>query len=502
VAVDGSGNVYLTSEYDRNGDPGGATFGTTTLAAGGTGYGSSLALSKLDGNGNWLWTERLSGSLGQLTGLTVNAGGNVYVGGSFLDTTNSSFLAKYDPNGQALWTDLNAGGALTGTGNLVPSLATYQDPVTGATSLYAVGNRGIVQKLDAASGAVLWSEVFGSQTIPLVRAVAVDAGGNLDFTGQFSGSANFDPGPGTAYLTSAGGYDGFLLKLDPSGNLLSARRFGGAQNDGGSGLALDSSGNVYTAGTFQGTVGFDTGSQIVSLTSSGSTSLFLAKTTQDRGAILGQVFNDLNNNGAYDPSGSNAETGIPGRTVSLYDGTGALVATAVTGSQGQYEFDHLLPGSYTVRQILPGGWTQTTPANNAGLPVSVTAGASVGSVLLGAFTPNTIRSYSNTTAVGTSARKPNAVSAMTIADPNTIFDLKLTLTVSNGKNQPLTVTLKGPDGTVVTLASSTVLNGTVTFETPAFDYKAVKGTWTLEVDGLAGGSLNSWSLGIDESNSY
>ncbi len=50
----------------------------------------------------------------------------------------------------------------------------------------------------------------------------------------------------------------------------------------------------------------------------------------------------------------------------------------------------------------------------------------------------------------------------------------------------------------MTLAVSVNVNGTVTYSTTAFNYKSVKGTWTLEVDGLAGGTLNSWSLAVLE----
>ena len=38
-----------------------------------------------------------------------------------------------------------------------------------------------------------------------------------------------------------------------------AKQFGGANNDGAYGMALDSSGNVYTVGNFSGTVDFDPG---------------------------------------------------------------------------------------------------------------------------------------------------------------------------------------------------------------------------------------------------
>ena len=139
-------------------------------------------------------------------------------------------------------------------------------------------------------------------------------------------------------------------------------------------------------------------------------------------------------------------------------------------------------------------WTQSAPSNNAGITVSLAAGAFVDTLLFGDHTPSSTRHYANSTAVKTSPGKPNAVSSLNVSDAYTIFDLKLTVTVSDPQNKPLTVKLTGPDGTTVSFSTSA--NGTVTFETPAFNYKRVTGTWKLEVDGLAGGTLNSWALDI------
>ena len=78
--------------------------------------------------------------------------------------------------------------------------------------------------------------------------------------------------------------------------------------------------------------------------------------------VSGQVFGDANANGLQDPG----EAGLSGRTVELVDrDTGAVVATAVTGETGQYEFTGIELGDYQVRQVLPLGWQATAPTNGS-----------------------------------------------------------------------------------------------------------------------------------------
>lgn len=118
--------------------------------------------------------------------------------------------------------------------------------------------------------------------------IALDSSGNSYVTGRFQGTMDCDPGPGTVNITSAGGFDIFVLKLDASGDLVWAEAFGAANGDVGYGIAVDSSGNVHVAGAFADTVDFDPGAGVFNLTSDGSSDMFVLK-LDTNGALLWAV---------------------------------------------------------------------------------------------------------------------------------------------------------------------------------------------------------------------
>lgn len=65
--------------------------------------------------------------------------------------------------------------------------------------------------------------VFGGSSIEASTGIAVDASGNMYVTGDFLGTADFDPGAGTANLTPVGGTNAFVVKLDASGTYVYIR---------------------------------------------------------------------------------------------------------------------------------------------------------------------------------------------------------------------------------------------------------------------------------------
>jgi len=122
-----------------------------------------------------------------------------------------------------------------------------------------------------------WAVAVGADGSAIANDMAVDASGNVHITGSFRGTVDFDPGPGVFNLISAGNADIFVAKLASSGGLLWARAMGGPGSDQANGIAVDSSGNVYTAGRFEGVADFDPGLGSYGLTSAGGGDAFVSK---------------------------------------------------------------------------------------------------------------------------------------------------------------------------------------------------------------------------------
>jgi len=151
------------------------------------------------------------------------------------------------------------------------------DPDTGTTNLTSAGSADIfVQKLDSA-GNFIWAKQMGGTATDYGRSIMIDASGNVYITGQFLGTVDFDPGAGVANLSSEGSFDIFVQKMDASGNFIWARQMGGAGDDNGRSIGIDTSGNIYTTGFFQDTADFDPSAQTAYLTTVGFSDIFVQK---------------------------------------------------------------------------------------------------------------------------------------------------------------------------------------------------------------------------------
>ncbi len=112
---------------------------------------------------------------------------------------------------------------------------------------------GDLIKYDSGTPAsTVWATSLGGEKWEHPWDMAIDSKGNIHITGRFQGLASF----GTHKLLSKGDSDIFVVKLDSSGKVLWAKSAGGIGLDSGSGVALDSAGNVYVTGVFVGSAIF------------------------------------------------------------------------------------------------------------------------------------------------------------------------------------------------------------------------------------------------------
>jgi hypothetical protein len=152
------------------------------------------------------------------------------------------------------------------------------DPSANIYNLTSAGHNDIfVSKFDS-SGTFVWAKRMGGTDYDVSYSIAVDMYSNVYVTGNFQGTADFDPGSNVFNLISAGGDDIFVTKLDTSGNLVWAKSIGSTGTDDSKSITLDAAGNAYITGYFQGTCDFDPGSNVYNLTSIGfANDIFVSK---------------------------------------------------------------------------------------------------------------------------------------------------------------------------------------------------------------------------------
>ena len=307
IAFDGAGNSYITGTFngtaDFNPDP--ETTGNLTSATGGSAY-----LWKLGFNGSLVFANMVGGR-STASSVAVDPSGNAVITGQFFGTadfnsstavnnlrttnpTGAGFVWKNFATGAYAWASAfqTTGGidltsvAIDGAGNVVAAGrfngVTDFDPSTVTRSINGgtFWTPGVV-KLNSA-GNYLWASsaavVSGSVTaINNINGVQIDSQGNVYAAGVFGGALDFDPGPTVGKLTSLGGTDAFLWKLNSAGALVWGDRFGNKNDETVADLGMDKAGNTYMIGQFTGTANFDPGTTVTNLFSGPGTNTYLLR---------------------------------------------------------------------------------------------------------------------------------------------------------------------------------------------------------------------------------
>lgn len=225
IKTDSNGNVYLTGIFYQN-----LTIGNTTLSNSGA---ADIFLVKYDKNGNFLWLKKIGGSDYEVVEeIEVDQNGNIYMTGYFAGTTNFNnlsltsggasdvFLAKYDTDGEIIWVK-KAGGSNSDTGKSLllgdnedvylvgdfRSVSSFDN-----TSVTSAGGTDVFIAKYNSDGVLQWVKSAGGINDENVEGVAVDDSGNVCIVGSFINTMNI----GNTILNSAGGWDIFITKYNPT----------------------------------------------------------------------------------------------------------------------------------------------------------------------------------------------------------------------------------------------------------------------------------------------
>jgi hypothetical protein len=160
-------------------------------------------------------------------------------------------------------------GYFNGTVDFDPSSNVFNLSSNGASDIF-------ISKLDSA-GNFIWAKKMGGTSNDFGYGVVVDNYGSIYLTGNFTGTADFDPSSNTYNLTSFGLADIFICKIDTSGNFIWVKQIGGIYDDMGADIDVDILGNVYTTGYFRDIVDFDSSLGVFNLISNTARDVFINK---------------------------------------------------------------------------------------------------------------------------------------------------------------------------------------------------------------------------------
>ncbi len=285
VAVDATGNVYITGQMR----------GTLDFGGGpqvGAGY-TDVFLVKYNSSGLYQWSQVFGNTSFDLGyGLATDGFANIYLVGAFTSFIGfggviisssgdtDAFIAKFNSAGVVQWakklggvdTEYALGVAVDNSGNAVMTGFFGPGSVTepGLPTITSTGESDIFLIKYDANGVALWLKGYGGVAFDGAEEVALDSASNIIITGVFNDTMS---NMGGASLSHLGNGDIFLAKFNAAAVHQWSQRFGGANFDHGYDVATDIAGDVFLGGYFSDNVSF--GGSV--LASAGATDAVLAQ---------------------------------------------------------------------------------------------------------------------------------------------------------------------------------------------------------------------------------
>lgn len=341
IALDNAGNVYTAGYMSDTVD---IPVGSDTLQLVSVDGSADIIITKQDADGNFIWAKQMGGPMGSNANyIAVDGLGNLVITGLFSETVDF-------------------------------------DPGPGVFEMTAVYRDIFIASLTT-DGEFLWAKQIGSEYEDNGQTIAIDpVDGSILVTGYFTGTADFDPGPGYFELSPLylGDYDIFLLKLDSNGNFTWAVRIGSDGFDAGMGIDLNAGSEIYLTGVFSNTVDFDPGADVFEMTASFGeiqyTDGFVCKLGPNGRFLWAKQFGDAQNDWAYsiavDDNGNCYSTGMFNGSIDFDPGAGETILTSEGWDAHIWKLD--TDGNLVwVRDIVRGpaeAWGNAITLDNSGNP--------------------------------------------------------------------------------------------------------------------------------------
>lgn len=280
VAVDASGRVFISGSFYNQ-----VSFGPTALTSRGN---TDAFVAQLSDHGQWQWATAAGGpGQDRACALTISSNNELLVAGQFAETaafgtnqlvssgSSDAFVARLTRGGAWQWATAGGGtdndeiSALTtnAAGEIYVTGYFSSTGTFGASVLTGEGmDDAFVGKLNSA-GRWQWATAATGRNTSYGKAIVADPTGGVFITGSFSGSATF----GNTHLQSNSSDDGFVARLSDAGQWQWVSVLASDYLESITGIALDRMGKLYVAGTFSRTI--QGGS--MRLTSSGHLDMFV-----------------------------------------------------------------------------------------------------------------------------------------------------------------------------------------------------------------------------------
>jgi hypothetical protein len=267
-----------------------------------------LCVTKLNADGSYGWAVTIGGDMSDNgDAIAVDPrDGSIIVSGYFYSTVDfdpgpgedlhsagddaDAFILKLSRAGDFVWcrtigassfdeaTDVgvDAQGNITYTGYF--SKTVDFDPGNGTDFRTSPGDWDSYVSQLGPDGEYHWTHTFGGPLFgqpDFGLGIAVAPGGDILATGEYHGTADFDPGPGQDNRTSNGFEDIYVTRYMASGERAWTFTTGGPASERGWAVAFGPDGGAAVTGRFQGSFDFDPGQGVDKHSSRGESDLFV-----------------------------------------------------------------------------------------------------------------------------------------------------------------------------------------------------------------------------------